>query len=72
MFFNWVIFVDRGASQNAGLGSGERAEPALRRPWFELTKSKKKTALLSVPALDIFTPEANFSFEAPFLFHKLW
>ena len=32
MFFNWVIFVDHEASQNAGPGSGERAEPALRRP----------------------------------------
>ena len=33
MFSNWVIFVDRGVFQNAGSGSGERAEPALRRPW---------------------------------------
>ena len=30
--FNWIIFVDRGASQNAEPGSGERAEPALQRP----------------------------------------
>ena len=32
MFFNWIIFEERGASQNAGPGSGERTESALRRP----------------------------------------
>ena len=33
MFFKWVIFVDRRASQNTGPGSGERAEPALHWPY---------------------------------------
>lgn len=30
--FDWVIFVDRGAFENAGPDSGERVEPALHRP----------------------------------------
>lgn len=41
-FFNWVIFVDRGAPQNAGPDSGERVEAALRRPWIEATIVRRK------------------------------
>lgn len=34
VFFNWIIFVDRGVSRNAGPSSSERGELALLRPWW--------------------------------------